>query len=813
VEDKNVVTAGQQSPTITNSKSVNTLAILVAFRSSSTPALALEIATAGIPKAQKDEAFTFTLEARGGTTPYTFAIDSGSLPAGLSLSAAGVISGTPTSQAASTFVVEVTDNNSDTDTQSYMLFVSRMPTTGTYGGNVNLTFNVTGFFHTEKRTINGRSQWFLVDPEGHPMPYFGVQSPLTGANLDFKYGSTAATYLARNARYSYWGFNALDSFSSTGGLPVGSYGSGSGSNVQLPWILFLPSGLDAAGDPTGESCGINEAIKNMKQASVKPSWLGAGSSGILEWYDPRWDTCTTNQVAYWDNVLTTGISSSGCTEGQDANCAAKWMIGIAIDDADVAAYFKGGGTGDIVTYPHSGYVVACARYQSTGGEIDPTVYSKYAWIDYLKTQYANVAAVNAAWGSDYVGWDDRTDTCTYITGNCVADEDGSSAWFGDAVSTPSVGSTLAGVDAELVVDLNAFLRLLAEEYAGTIIDNIQAIDGGEHLIFGPDAINNYGMDNRDDVWLGLKDAGVDVFYVNYDPGTGVDGGTPAEGSDARSMTNNERMYDVTGLPVTVWFSVVSQYDSYFWDDNPNYGHPNTFSQVQRGIAIRDTHLPILFGAQGTNNDYFVLGISWWQGWDNNSEKANWGLVTYATDNAYDGRETQSGTVPCQPPLDGSIAIQGQIIGPYNCGGDDEVARTSVSFNADGSASLGDGAETDFTLAFRYPYVKTSTLKIEEDGVERCADDGAGSFTGAGCTGSIDYETGTGTVSFTAAPGDGDVLTADYTSQGYGDSLSAIMTGIEDAWFTIFGDGNPPPPPHDAPTVKGGIIIRGGMKIQ
>ncbi len=51
------------------------------------------------------------LTATGGTNSYTWSLASGSLPAGLSLSSGGVISGTPTASGASAFVVSATDAN------------------------------------------------------------------------------------------------------------------------------------------------------------------------------------------------------------------------------------------------------------------------------------------------------------------------------------------------------------------------------------------------------------------------------------------------------------------------------------------------------------------------------------------------------------------------------------------------------------------------------------------------------------------------------------------------------------------------------
>jgi hypothetical protein len=49
------------------------------------------------------------LTASGGAAPYSFSISSGSLPAGVTLSAAGVLSGTPTTPGPATFSVHATD--------------------------------------------------------------------------------------------------------------------------------------------------------------------------------------------------------------------------------------------------------------------------------------------------------------------------------------------------------------------------------------------------------------------------------------------------------------------------------------------------------------------------------------------------------------------------------------------------------------------------------------------------------------------------------------------------------------------------------
>ncbi len=74
----------------------------------------VQITTTSVPAGQVSVAYSTTLQAREGTTPYIWSISSGSLPAGLTLSAGGTISGTPTATGSSSFTVKVTDSGSPT---------------------------------------------------------------------------------------------------------------------------------------------------------------------------------------------------------------------------------------------------------------------------------------------------------------------------------------------------------------------------------------------------------------------------------------------------------------------------------------------------------------------------------------------------------------------------------------------------------------------------------------------------------------------------------------------------------------------------
>jgi hypothetical protein len=92
---------------------------LVATASSSLKAPT--ISTTSLPAAIVGAVYSSQLSATGGLTPYTWGLDAGNLPAGLTLSSTGLISGTPTTSGSSSFTILCTDAASQTAQMAMIL--------------------------------------------------------------------------------------------------------------------------------------------------------------------------------------------------------------------------------------------------------------------------------------------------------------------------------------------------------------------------------------------------------------------------------------------------------------------------------------------------------------------------------------------------------------------------------------------------------------------------------------------------------------------------------------------------------------------
>lgn len=113
---------------------------------------ALIVSPANLPNGTQGTAYNQTVTASGGTGPYAFALTSGALPTGLTMNAAGVITGTPSVSGASNFTVGATDSLGNTGSHAYTINIGTVSLTvnpgavpaGTLGTAYSQTVTATG---------------------------------------------------------------------------------------------------------------------------------------------------------------------------------------------------------------------------------------------------------------------------------------------------------------------------------------------------------------------------------------------------------------------------------------------------------------------------------------------------------------------------------------------------------------------------------------------------------------------------------------------------------------------------------------------
>lgn len=129
----------------------------------------LTVQTASLPAGAVGVRYSVRLQAISGTAPYTWSVSGGALPAGLTLSPAGVISGTPTASGTASFTAAAVDAAQPTPaaaTRVYSLQVFAAPKAGVWVGNA----------------ANSNVNAFSLTASGDVSPTATLSGPLTGLN-------------------------------------------------------------------------------------------------------------------------------------------------------------------------------------------------------------------------------------------------------------------------------------------------------------------------------------------------------------------------------------------------------------------------------------------------------------------------------------------------------------------------------------------------------------------------------------------------------------------------------------------------------
>ncbi len=220
------------------------------------PATPPTITTTTVPGGTVNTAYSATLTATGGTAPLSWSVSSGTLPAGITLSTSGALSGTPTAAGKSNFTVQVTDSANLAATQPLTLevtsgsltFSNAAPPAGVVNTSYTFTFTASGGIPPYKFSQSGSTNSL---PPGLTLTSAGVVSGIPTAS-----GSFAGPYEVEDSADNTFqtGFTFTINTSAVQ-LPQGGYAFGFGGKTA------------ATGTPADDGVALNGAyLMNTAQA-------------------------------------------------------------------------------------------------------------------------------------------------------------------------------------------------------------------------------------------------------------------------------------------------------------------------------------------------------------------------------------------------------------------------------------------------------------------------------------------------------------------------------------------------------------------
>lgn len=232
-------------------------------------------------------------------------------------------------------------------------------------------------------------------------------------------------------------------------------------------------------------------------------------------------------------------------------------------------------------------------------------------------------------------------------GTGLLDEDGACPSKGTlSCWVPSDAVSLQGATAAMTTDLDDFLESQATQYFSTIrnvLNNLvdpQTNQPIKVLYLGPTSLGSWGDPSRAQI-LKAASSYLDVASI------------PTVPTLCSSCTDDQARIDfinanLGNLPWIEWEGLTAQNDSYFsqgecgCDPASPSSAPDSSTQQDRGALFEQMVAGLLSAKDSATNTYHVVGYDWWQYYDSEGEKTNWGLLT-RRDNAYDGAQSTTST--------------------------------------------------------------------------------------------------------------------------------------------------------------------------
>jgi hypothetical protein len=353
----------------------------------------LSVTTTSLAGGSIDNVYSQTLQAIGGTPPYTWSISAGSLPTGLSLSnpSAGTISGTPTATGTSSFTVKVTD--------------SATPTAGTATATLSITINAALAITTTTLPGGSVSAAYsaTVSATGGAQPYiWSITSGSLPAGLSINSASGVISGTPTTTGTSDFTVTATDSESpavkanAALSIVINSASCPNNSSLTGHYAMLLNGWSSGTTATAAVGSFAADGAGNISGGNLDMNDQGSG---------PGSGTFTGTYCISTNNLATIKLTYGG---------------GLSGSNTFAAALNSGGSNGNIIFYDNSDLKASgLLRQQDTTAFSTSKINGNYAFglVGAGGTRYAIAGEFTANGGSTLTG---EFDSDIYLTGHANA---------------------------------------------------------------------------------------------------------------------------------------------------------------------------------------------------------------------------------------------------------------------------------------------------------------------------------------------------------------------------------------------------------